>query len=137
MEQFEHEPVAPQVRRGHPERRREAEELGREVVGRVDLAFEREPEQLDVETLRAFEVAHALPDMVEHHVVALSRLAHGVILARVAATATMARCGSRSSATWACSRAHGGAPCCATRGSHPPTSARGSRSRATTGWVAA
>ena len=60
VQQLEHEAVADEVARGHAERRREPHELRRELVGRVDLAVEREPEQLAVEALRPFEIGHAL-----------------------------------------------------------------------------
>src|SRR5439155_7154933 len=66
VEQLQHEPVALQVGRRHAERRVEPQQLARQVVGRMDLAQEREPEQLLVEATRPGDVGHALPDVVEH-----------------------------------------------------------------------
>src|SRR3954451_9731549 len=66
VEQFEHEPVAAEIGRGHSERFGEAQQLGGEVVGWLDLTPQFEPEQLDVEASRSFEIGHALADVVEH-----------------------------------------------------------------------
>ena len=60
VQQLQDETVADEVARRHRERRREPHELGRALVGRVDLALEREPEQLAVEALRPFEIGDAL-----------------------------------------------------------------------------
>src|SRR5205807_149996 len=65
VQQLEHEAVAPEVDSGHPERRVEAQEPARRVVGWLELALEREPEQLLVEAARAIQVGDALTDVVE------------------------------------------------------------------------
>src|SRR5829696_259487 len=65
VQQLEHETVAPQVTRGHAERRWQPQQLRRQVIGRLDLPFHREAEQLDVEALRPFEFHHALAHVVE------------------------------------------------------------------------
>ena len=76
VQELEHEPVAHEIGRGQPERRRQPHQLGRQVVGGLDLAVEGEAEQLDVEPLRPFEIGDALPDVVERD------SAHGGSLAR-------------------------------------------------------
>ena len=65
VQELEHEAVAHEIGGGHPERRRQRHELRRALVGRVDLALEREAEQLAVEPLRPLEVGDALAHVVE------------------------------------------------------------------------
>src|SRR5438477_703314 len=65
VQQLEHQAVAHEIRRGHRERRIERHELRGALVGRVDLAFESESEQLAVEAFRSSEIGHALTDVIE------------------------------------------------------------------------
>ena len=69
MQQLEHQPVAPEVGGGHPDGRFESQQAVGGLVGRLDLALEREAEQLLVEATGTREVRHALAHVVERDVV--------------------------------------------------------------------
>src|SRR5207248_6637523 len=73
MQELEHEPVAPEVDGRHGDGWLEPQEAVGVLVGRLDLALERETEQLLVETTGTLEVGDALAHVVERDVVGHGR----------------------------------------------------------------